>query len=79
MIFFFFLSTQTAFTYAIVNNYYLFLTCSYTQKYYLANKNEGLEQRVIGPKNVLSTSVTLDPDTFEKLPDPQDSYNDKKD
>lgn len=64
---------QTAFTYAIVNSYYMYLRCEYLQKYYLAVKNFDLEKRVIGPSHILEgpDSVALDPDVVYELPDPE--------
>ncbi|XP_014219408.2 protein NATD1-like [Copidosoma floridanum] len=72
------LLTETAFTYAIINDYLLFLTCSYTQKYYLANKNPELTERVVGPKSILGLPVSLDPETFEEEADPEDSLPSEK-
>ena len=69
---------QTAFTYAIMNNYYLYLTCSYAQKYYLANRNANLDKRIVGPKNILGASVRWDQDSFDKEPDPQDPISGSK-
>ncbi|XP_057330537.1 protein NATD1 [Microplitis mediator] len=47
------LLTEAAFTYAIVNNYYLILTCKYMQRTYEKIKTPELEERVIGPSNFL--------------------------
>lgn len=43
---------QTAFTYAIVNNYYMYLECKYLQKYSLTVKNFDLEKHIVGPPNI---------------------------
>ncbi|XP_031778751.1 protein NATD1-like [Nasonia vitripennis] len=72
------LLTETAFTYAIVNDYYLYLTCKYTQKYYLANKNKALEQRIVGPEHVLNAPISLDLEVFEEEPDPEDPLTKNK-
>ncbi|XP_034188019.1 protein NATD1 [Osmia lignaria lignaria] len=68
------LLAETAFTYAIVNYYYLYLTCDYLQKYYLAIKNSDLEELIIGPKHILEgpDSESLDPNIIYELPDPED-------
>lgn len=65
---------QTAFTHAIVNHYYMYLTCEYMQKYYLAIKNPDLEERIVGPPHILEgpDSEPLDPDIIYELPDPED-------
>lgn len=69
---------QTAFTYAIVNDYYLYLTCTYAQKYYLANKNKALEQRIVGPEHILNAPISLDLEVFEEEPDPEDPLTKNK-
>ncbi|XP_076294787.1 protein lifeguard 3 [Lasioglossum baleicum] len=68
------LLTETAFTYAIVNYHYMFLTCDYMQKYYLAIKNPDLEELIVGPTNILEgpDSEPLDPNIIYELPDPED-------
>ncbi|XP_031832088.1 protein NATD1 [Nomia melanderi] len=68
------LLAETAFTYAILNHYYMFLTCEYMQKYYLAIKNPDLEELVVGPQNILEGfgSEPLDPNIIYELPDPED-------
>ncbi|XP_015604668.1 uncharacterized protein LOC107272237 isoform X2 [Cephus cinctus] len=68
------LLAETAFTYAIINNYYMYLTCVYLQKYYLATKTIELEERVVGPKHILEgpSSKALDPDIIYELPDPEE-------
>nr|XP_012141015.1 PREDICTED: protein NATD1-like isoform X2 [Megachile rotundata] len=68
------LLAETAFTYAIVNYYYLFLSCDYMQKYYLAVKNSDLEELVVGPMHILEgpDSEPLDPNIIYELPDPED-------
>lgn len=65
---------ETAFTYAIVNNYYMYLRCEYLQKYYRAVKNPDLEERIVGPPHILDgpDSTSLDSDIIDKLPDPED-------
>ncbi|XP_023288127.1 uncharacterized protein LOC105701767 isoform X2 [Orussus abietinus] len=65
---------EAAFTYAIVNNYYMYLTCEYLQKYYLATKTVELEELIIGPSHILEgpTSESLNQETVDELPDPQD-------
>ncbi|XP_043479339.1 uncharacterized protein LOC122509386 [Leptopilina heterotoma] len=66
--------TEEAFTYAIVNDYHMYLTCVYIQKYYLVIKNAELEERVIGPPNVLEFpyAETTDPGAIYEIPDPED-------
>ncbi|XP_076625111.1 protein NATD1 [Colletes latitarsis] len=68
------LLAETAFTYAIVNYYYMYLSCDYMQKYYLAIKNPDLEDRIVGPPHILEgpDSEPLDPDVIYELPDPED-------
>ncbi|XP_016769262.1 protein NATD1-like isoform X2 [Apis mellifera] len=68
------LLTETAFTYVILNNYYMYLTCEYMQKYYLAIKNPDLEEYVVGPPHILEgpDSKSLDPNIIYELPDPED-------
>ncbi|XP_054001868.1 protein NATD1-like [Hylaeus anthracinus] len=68
------LLAETAFTHAIVNHYYMYLTCEYMQKYYLAIKNPDLEERIVGPPHILEgpDSEPLDPDIIYELPDPED-------
>ncbi|XP_015127810.1 protein NATD1-like [Diachasma alloeum] len=67
---------EAALTYAIVHDYRIILTCKYMQNFYLATKNRELEERVIGPSNLLSPSAkSLHPDTIDDLPDPQDPVN----
>ncbi|XP_078037184.1 protein NATD1 [Augochlora pura] len=68
------LLTETAFTYAILNSYYMFLTCEYMQKYYLAVKNPDLEELIVGPTHILEgpDSEPLDHDIIYELPDPED-------
>ncbi|KAG7211812.1 hypothetical protein KM043_011043 [Ampulex compressa] len=68
------LLAETAFTYAIVNHYYIYLTCEYAQKYYLAVKNPDLEERIVGPPKILDgpDSTAIDPDIIYELPDPED-------
>ncbi|XP_076681197.1 protein lifeguard 3-like [Andrena cerasifolii] len=67
------LLAESAFTHAIVNHYYMYLTCDYMQKYYLAVKNPDLEDRIVGPPHILEGSdyKPLDADSYD-LPDPQD-------
>ncbi|XP_026674812.1 uncharacterized protein LOC108631583 isoform X1 [Ceratina calcarata] len=67
---------QTAFTYAIVNYYYMYLSCDYMQRYYLAVKNSDLEEVVVGPPHLLEgpDSESLDPISPHELPDP-DEFN----
>ncbi|CAK9823529.1 Protein lifeguard 1 [Anthophora retusa] len=68
------LLAETAFTYAIVNYYYMYLTCEYMQKYYLAIKTPELEELIVGPPHILEgpDSEPLDPNTIYELPDPED-------
>ena len=70
------LLAETAFTHAIVNHYYMYLTCDYMQKYYLAVKNPDLEDRIVGPQHILEGSdyEAHDADIYdpEDLPDPED-------
>ncbi|XP_071872159.1 protein NATD1 [Bombus fervidus] len=68
------LLTETAFTYVIVNYLYMYLTCEYMQKYYLAIKNPALEEYIVGPPHILEgpDSEPLDPDIIYELPDPED-------
>lgn len=69
------LLAETAFTYAIVNYYYMYLSCDYMQRYYLAVKNPDLEEVVVGPPHLLEgpDSESLDnPRTPHELPDPDD-------
>ncbi|XP_076231275.1 protein lifeguard 3-like [Calliopsis andreniformis] len=68
------LLAESAFTYAIVNYYYMYLTCNYMQKYYLAFKNPSLEDRVVGPPHILEgpTSEPIDRNIIYDLPDPED-------
>ncbi|XP_050595821.1 protein lifeguard 3-like [Bombus affinis] len=68
------LLTETAFTYVIVNYLYMYLTCEYMQKYYLAIKNPALEEYIVGPPHILEgpNSEPLDPDIIYELPDPED-------
>ncbi|KOC68418.1 Protein GTLF3B [Habropoda laboriosa] len=68
------LLAETAFTYAIVNYYYMYLTCEYMQKYYLAVKNPDLEELIVGPPHILEgpDSEPLDPNIIYELPDPED-------
>ncbi|XP_076761738.1 protein lifeguard 3 [Xylocopa sonorina] len=68
------LLTETAFTYAIVNYYYLYLTCEYMQKYYRAVKNPDFEELIVGPPHILEgpDSESLDPNIIYELPDPED-------
>ncbi|KAK9299465.1 hypothetical protein QLX08_007489 [Tetragonisca angustula] len=68
------LLTETAFTYVIVNYLYMYLTCEYMQKYYLATKNPDLEEYIVGPPHILEgpDSEPLDPDIIYELPDPED-------
>ncbi|KOX68930.1 Protein GTLF3B [Melipona quadrifasciata] len=68
------LLTETAFTYVIVNYLYMYLTCEYMQKYYLAIKNPDLEEYIVGPPHILEgpDSEPLDPDIIYELPDPED-------
>ncbi|KAJ8668599.1 hypothetical protein QAD02_010262 [Eretmocerus hayati] len=68
------LLTETAITYAIKNNYFLFLTCTYTQKYYLCYKNSALEELIIGPQHILDANVSIDVRCFQAEPDPQDFF-----
>lgn len=65
---------QTAFTYAVVNDYFMYLRCEYLQKYYRAVKNSDLEERIVGPPDILDgpDSTDLHPDTVYELPDPKD-------
>ena len=66
------LLAETAFTHAIVNHYYMYLTCDYMQKYYLAVKNPDLEDRIVGPPHILGSDYEpLDANNYE-LPDPED-------
>ncbi|XP_017763509.1 PREDICTED: protein NATD1-like [Eufriesea mexicana] len=68
------LLTETAFTHVIVNYYYMYLTCEYMQKYYLAVKNPDLEEYIVGPPHILEgpDSEPLDPNIIYELPDPED-------
>ncbi|KMQ89846.1 protein lifeguard 1-like protein [Lasius niger] len=68
------LLAETAFTYAIVNNYYMYLRCEYLQKYYRAVKNPDLEERVVGPPHILNgpDSASSDSNVINELPDPED-------
>uniref|UniRef100_A0ABD2W9U4 Protein NATD1 n=1 Tax=Trichogramma kaykai TaxID=54128 RepID=A0ABD2W9U4_9HYME len=72
------LLTKTAFTYAINNNYYLYLTCSYTQKYYLAHKNKQLMAKVVGPTEIKNSNFTNDKKKFDAILDQEDSTTEKK-
>ncbi|XP_044584329.1 protein NATD1-like [Cotesia glomerata] len=47
------LLAEAAFTYAIKENFNLILTCKYTQRVYEKIKSPELEDRVIGPLNLL--------------------------
>ncbi|XP_014471691.1 PREDICTED: protein NATD1-like [Dinoponera quadriceps] len=67
------LLAETAFTYAIVNNYYMYLQCEYLQTYYLTVKNFDLEKHIVGPSDILEdrSSLLLDLDTVHELPEPK--------
>lgn len=64
---------QAAFTYAIVNDYYMLLSCEYMQKLYRATRSPELEERVIGPSHILDSieAAELDPESVYSLPDPE--------
>ncbi|XP_051158812.1 uncharacterized protein LOC127280079 [Leptopilina boulardi] len=64
--------TEAAFTYAIVNDYHMYLTCAYVQKYYLAIKNSELEELVVGPPHLLESPYAEDPNAIYEIPDPED-------
>ena len=57
-----------------MNDYLLYLTCEYTQKYYLAIKNADMDELVVGPQHVLEGpySETPNPDAVYELPDPEE-------
>lgn len=69
------LLAESAFTYAIIHNYFLILSCKYMQKVFLANRTKELEERVVGPVNILQESERghFDPGSVDDLPDPEEN------